>query len=135
MRPLFSDAPVMQAAPMMSSPQVGSQLAAALSHPSPMPDYSWPQAPQIPLSTMMQAAQAQQTPTAAAMNATPANNSPGGIIQPTNGPWTASTDAPPAPPNWLQHLMPQMPGQISGANPNTAPQVPGMIGGGGSNAP
>lgn len=52
MRPLFSDAPVMQQAQTMPAQPVGSQLAAALSRPTGMPNYGNP-APQIPLETMM----------------------------------------------------------------------------------
>lgn len=123
MRPLFSDAPMMQQAQQLPTQPVGSQLAAAMSRPTPMPSYGSPAAPQIPMSTLMQAMQARTPPSAPTLNSAPPQ---GGITQPTNAPWTASTAAPPPPPNALQQLMPQMPGQISGANPNAAPDVPGL---------
>lgn len=124
MRPLFSDAPVIPAAAVMPAQPVGSQLAAALS--GGRPPLNLPAANvggNIPLGSMMQAANAARTPDPATLNATPQQ---GNMIQPTTAPWTASTQAPPTDPNWLQQLMPQMPGSIAGGNPNAAPQVPGM---------
>lgn len=55
MRPLFSDAPIIQQAQTLPAQPVGSQLAAALSRPTGMPNYGVPSAG-IPLSTMMQLA-------------------------------------------------------------------------------
>lgn len=126
MRQLFSDAPVMQQAQQLPTQPVGSQLAAAMSRPTGMPNYGNPM-PNLPVGTLIDAikkAQTPTTPTAQNMN----NAVPQGtMIHPTNGQWTASTDAPPPPPNALQQLLPQMPGQISGANPNAAPSIQGAM--------
>ena len=54
MRPLFSDAPVMQAAPSIQTMPTGSQLAAALSQPPRMPNLPPASFGNIPLGSLMQ---------------------------------------------------------------------------------
>lgn len=125
MRPLFSDAPVLQVAPRMPQQPVGSQLAAALS--GGRPPLNLPAANfggGVPLASMMQAMRANQTPTAQAVNAAPGNGQ-GGMIQPNSQPWDASTAAPPAQPSWLQQQMPNMPGTMGVSNNQAPPLVPG----------
>ncbi len=57
MRPLFSDAPVLPAAPVIPSVSGTSPLAAALSRPPQVPYLPPANFAAIPLASMMQAAQ------------------------------------------------------------------------------
>jgi hypothetical protein len=122
MRPLFSDAPVMQAAPTMPAQPVGSQLAAAMSgqmHPLNLQSM---QMPQIPLASLMAMRAANQTPSAGAMNGAPQQ---GNMIQGATPQWSAGAPQT-AQPNWLQQVMPQMPGSLGTTNTNAAPPAPGL---------
>jgi hypothetical protein len=69
----------------------------------------------IPLASLAQAMQQGQTPSAGAMNNAPTGQ--GNMIQPNNGQWSQST-AQPQDPSMLNQIAPQMPGTISGTNPN-----------------
>lgn len=117
MRPLFSDAPVMQRAQSMPVQPVGSQLAAAMSRPTAMPNYGNP-SPQIPLSTMMDLMKGQGQGT----GATSAN--PNLAWNPNNAVGTdtlggATTNQGNIPANWLASLTQQQPpqSQVQGAFP------------------
>jgi hypothetical protein len=120
MRPLFADAPVTQPAPVMGGQPASSPLAAALSHPASMPVGGGFQAPQIPLSSLMQAMQGpQQDP-----------NKQGGVIG-YNGYQGQQAQQP----NWLQQIWAgkQDPNQIAPGmgNPTLDSAIRGMGGYGG----
>lgn len=138
MRPLFSDAPVLQQAQPLGGQPGGSSLAAALSHPTGMPMGGGAQMPQIPLASMMLAMQQQQgapPPPPAALNGAPATPPSLSQIQAQPGQWTQTDGAPP-PPSWLQQISPDwlknlnMPGQANAVNP-AGPMAPVNYGYGG----
>lgn len=115
MRPLFSDAPVMQHAQSLPPQPVGSQLAAAMSHPTAMPNYGTPSMG-IPLSTMMQLIH----PAGQGGGAT----SPAPVWNPNNAVGTdtlggATANQGNTPANWLASLTQQQPPQppVQGAFP------------------
>lgn len=122
MRPLFSDAPVLQQAQAMPTQPVGSQLAAALSRPTGMPNYGSPASSQIPLSTMMDLMKGQGQGTGAtSTNPNLAWNPNNAVGTDTLGGATANQGNMPA--NWMASLTQQPPPQ-----PTVPATFPGPLG-------
>lgn len=116
MRPLFSDAPVMQAAPSIQAMPTGSQLAAVLARPTTMPTLPPASFGNVPLDSMLKMAmQNNQTPSAQSLLNAPAGQ--GSIIQGGAPQWSQSTDMP-QDPSLLSQITPQMPGSFGVTNPN-----------------
>ena len=116
MHPLFSDAPVLQSQQVMPAQMPGSQLAAALSRPTQMPNLPPASFGNVPLASLMDAMRrANAMPSAQALNSAPTGQ--GGMIQQNAPGWSASTQMP-QDPSWLSQIAPQMPGSFGVVNPN-----------------